>query len=175
MTYDVTAEERNQISQGLYSYCRGLDRFDRDLALSPFAAESHLVYSGIFDGTASEFMDWIWPIHGRMLAHVHRVVNVFIERTPHGDLVSEAYVQVLLRTTAEDGAITDNIGNGRYVDRWIQRDGHLVIAERDYVRDATRTYPHEQTEQSAVRPAASVGTLTWARDESDASYRMLRA
>ncbi|WP_173922439.1 nuclear transport factor 2 family protein [Agromyces sp. Marseille-P2726] len=175
MVYDVTAEERNQISQGLYAYCRGLDRFDRGLALSPFADDARLVYSGIFEGSPAEFMDWIWPIHARMLVHVHRVVNIFIERNPAGDLVSESYVQVLLRTTADDGTISDNIGNGRYIDRWADQDGRLVIVERDYVRDATRAYPHEQKDLSAVRPESSGAALAWARDESDASYRLLRA
>ena len=176
MTYEVTADERNQISQGLYAYCRGLDRFDRELALSPFAAEARLVYSGIFEGTATQFMDWIWPIHARMLVHVHRVANIFIERNPAGDLVSESYVQVLLRTAnSVDGAITDSIGNGRYIDRWVEQDGRLVIVERNYVRDATRAYPHEQNDISAVRPESNGAALTWARDESDASYRLLRA
>ncbi|MGO4689709.1 nuclear transport factor 2 family protein [Glaciibacter sp. 2TAF33] len=171
----MTADERNEISQGLYAYCRGLDRFDRQLALSPFTADAHLVYSGIFDGTASEFMDWIWPIHARMLVHVHRVVNIFIERNPDGDLVSESYVQVLLRTTSDDGSITDNIGNGRYIDRWAEHGGRLVIVEREYVRDATRAYAHEQKDMSALRPESNGAALTWARDESDASYRLLRA
>jgi hypothetical protein len=175
MTYEVTAEQRNQVSQGLYAYCRGLDRFDRELALSPFADHAHLVYSGIFEGTASEFMDWIWPIHGRMRVHVHRVANVFIERNPDGDLVSESYVQVLLRTVADDGSITDNIGNGRYVDRWADRNGGLVIVERDFIRDVTRSYPHEQQDTSVMRPESNEAPLTWARDESDASYRLLRA
>jgi SnoaL-like domain len=175
MTYDVTAEERNQVSQGLYAYCRGLDRFDRALALSPFAADAHLVYSGLFDGTASGFMDWIWPIHARMLVHVHRVANIFIERNPSGELVSESYVQVLLRTAADDGAITDTIGNGRYVDRWAEQDGRLVIVERNYVLDAIRAYPHEQDDVSPVQPDSSTAALTWARDESDGSYRLLRA
>ena len=172
---DVTAEERNQISQSLYAYCRGLDRFDRELALSPFSADSRLLYSGIFDGTAAEFMDWIWPIHARMLVHVHRVANIFIERNPNGDLVSESYVQVILRTVADDGSMTDTIGNGRYIDRWVKQGERLVIVERDYVRDSTRAYPHEQKDMSTVRPESDGVPLTWARDESDASYRMLRA
>lgn len=175
MSTSVTAEERNQISQGLYAYCRGLDRFDRELALSPFADDAHLIYSAIFEGTAAEFMDWIWPIHTKMQVHVHRVGNIFIERNPGGQLVSESYVQVLLRTVDADGAITDNIGNGRYVDRWEERNGRLVIVERDYVRDATRAYPHEQKDMSAVRPESAAPALVWARDESDASYRLLRA
>src|SRR3954466_10073274 len=102
MVYDVTAEERNQISQGHYAYCRGLDRFDRELALSPFAPDAKLNYSGIYQGSAPGFMDWIWPIHARMELHVHRVANIFIDRNSNGELVSEAYVQVLLRVQSGD-------------------------------------------------------------------------
>ncbi len=176
MTYEVTADERNQISQGVYAYCRGLDRFDRELALSPFADEARLLYSGVFDGTAAEFMDWVWPIHARMVVHVHRVANVFIERNAKGDLVSESYVQVLLRVAdPDDGSITDTITNGRYVDRWVERDGRLAIVERNYLRDANRVYPHEQNDIAAVRSSSVGAGLQWARDESDASYRLLGA
>jgi len=176
MAYDVTADERNRISQGLYAYCRGLDRFDRELALSPFAAEAQLRYSGLFDGTAPQLMDWLWPIHARMLLHVHRVANISIERGAEGSLVSESYVQVLLRTVDPvDGTTTNTIGNGRYIDRWVGQNGVLVIVERDYIRDATRAYPHEQNDISTVRPGSNDAELTWARDTSDASYRLLRA
>lgn len=176
MAYDVTADERNQVSQCLYAYCRGLDRFDRELALSPFAAEARLVYSGLFEGTATQFMDWIWPIHARMLLHVHRVANIFIERDLRGDLVSESYVQVLLRTADPvDGSITDTTGDGRYIDRWVLQNGRPLIVERDYVRDATRVHPHAQSDISAVRPETDGTALTWSRDGSDVSYRLLRA
>ena len=161
MTYEVTADERNQISQGLYAYCRGLDRFDRELALSPFAAEARLVYSGIFEGTATQFMDWIWPIHARMLVHVHRVANIFIERNPAGDLVSESYVQVLLRTAnSVDGAITDSIGNGRYIDRWVEQDGRLVIVERDECRTRRARI---RTSRTTSRPCAPSRTAPRSR------------
>ncbi|MER7684946.1 nuclear transport factor 2 family protein [Streptomyces sp. NPDC097610] len=172
----MTPDERNQVSQGLYAYCRGLDRFDRELALSPFAAEARLVYNGLFKGAAPQFMDWIWPIHARMLLHVHRVANIFIERDPHGDLVSESYVQVLLRSADPvDGSVTDTIGDGRYIDRWVLQNGRPLIVERDYVRDAARVCPHEQSDMPTVRPDTDSAALTWARDGSDASYRLLRA
>jgi SnoaL-like domain len=176
VTADVTAEERNQISQGVFAYCRGLDRFDRELALSPFAADARLVYSGLFEGTATEFVDWIWPIHARMVLHVHRVANIFIDRDSHGSLVSESYVQVLLRTPASvDGPMTDNIGDGRYVDRWVEKQGTLIIVERDYIRDAVRTYSHVPNDAPTVRSASSAAALGSARDGSDASYRLLHS
>ena len=171
----VTAEERCHISQGLYAYCRGLDRFDRDLALSPFAADAHLVYSGLFEGTAVEFVDWIWPIHARMVVHVHRVANIFVDRDSQGRLVSESYIQVLLRSRGPaDGSMTDNVGDGRYVDRWVDDNGTLTICERDYIRDAVRTYAHVPNDAPAVRAASDAAALASARDGSDASYRLLR-
>lgn len=170
--HSVTAEDRNQISQGLYAYCRGLDRFDLELALSPFAPGAKLDYSGIYQGSAQGFMDWIWPIHARMHLHVHRVGNIFIDRNSDGELVSEAYVQVLLRVQSGD-EIVDSTGNGRYIDRWVNDDGQLRIIERDYIRDATRSQVHVPQDMSSVRPEGAGVELTWARDLSDGSYRLL--
>lgn len=170
--YSVTAEERNQICQGHYAYCRGLDRFDRELALSPFAPDAVLRYSDVYVGDAPGFMDWVWPVHEALQLHVHRVANVFIVRNPSGSLVSEAYVQVLLRKEA-DGEVLDTFGYGRYIDRWEERGGRLVILERDYVRDAVRTTTAPRHDMSSVRPTTEGVELTWARDASDASYRLM--
>jgi hypothetical protein len=172
MTLNTTAEDRHRVSQGLFSYCRGLDRFDRALALSPFDPAAHLVYTELFEGTPAQFMDWIWPIHERMPVHVHRVTNIFLERRPDGVLVSESYVHVILRTVSEDGSLVDNVGNGRYIDRWEEADGELRIVERGYVRDMSRRYPFHEGPLAAP-PQSDAPSLTWARDRSDASYRLL--
>jgi hypothetical protein len=116
-------------------------------------------------------MDWVWLIHEGLPVHVHRVANIFIDRGPLGDLVSESYVQVLLRKVAADGSFVDFIGNGRYIDRWIEVGGDLFIAERDYVRDLARSIP--QAAAASRDPAAE--RLVWARDASDVSYRLLGA
>jgi hypothetical protein len=175
VAYDVSAEDRNQISQALYAYCRGLDRFDRDLALSPFAADARLLYSGLFDGTASQFMDWIWPIHARMALHVHRVANIFISRESSGDLVSEAYVTTLLRR--EDGAeYVDRVGYGRYIDRWSATDGHrMTIVRRDYVNDVVSELRNSAVTAQAVPPVDDVPRLRSSRDREDSSYCMFGA
>ena len=60
-------------------------------------------------------------------------------------------------------------------DRWILQDGRPLIVERDHVRYATRAHSHQHSDMSAVRTEADGAALTWARDGSDASYRLLRA
>jgi hypothetical protein len=175
VAHDVSAEDRNQISQALYAYCRGLDRFDRDLALSPFAADARLLYSGLFDGTASQFMDWIWPIHARMVLHVHRVANIFIDRDPAGDLVSEAYVTTLLRR-ADGAEYVDRVGHGRYIDRWKATEGQrLTIVRRDYVNDAVSELRNSDVSAQAVSPVDDIPRLPSSRDREDSSYRMFGA
>ncbi|WP_166875274.1 nuclear transport factor 2 family protein [Salinibacterium sp. ZJ450] len=175
MVYDVTAEERNQISQGLYAYCRGLDRFDRELALSPFTADAALDYSGIYVGDAPGFMDWVWPFHEKLELNVHRVANVYIERNPSGDLVSESYVISLLRR--RDGEVfIDRAGYGRYIDRWTATDdGRLAIIERDYVNDLVTESKNPRDGARAVAPVDGVPPLEARRDQNDASYRLFTA
>lgn len=169
--YLVTAEERNRIEQALTAYCRGLDRFDREIALSAFAPGALLNYSGIFVGDAPGFMDWVWPFHEKLEVNVHRVANVFIDRNPSGDLVSESYVTSLLRR--RDGEVfIDRVGYGRYLDRWTATDDGLAIAEREYVNDVVTELRNPSVAKRAVAPADGVPTLEPRRDHDDASYRL---
>jgi hypothetical protein len=170
----VSAEERNQIEQAVAAYCRGLDRFDRDIALSPFTPDAVLNYSGVYVGDAPGFMDWVWPFHERLELNIHRVANVFIDRNPSGDLVSESYVTSMLRRRQDDGFV-DRVGYGRYVDRWAQADHGLAIAERDYVNDLITELRCPATEGSVAARAEGVSALIARRGQDDPSYRLFTA
>jgi hypothetical protein len=167
----VTAEERNQIEQAVAAYCRGLDRFDREIALSPFTPDAVLNYSGIYVGDAPGFMDWVWPFHEKLVLNVHRVANVYIDRNPSGHLVSESYVTSLLRRRDGDD-IVDRVGYGRYIDRWAETDSRLAIAEREYVNDLVTELRNQATTGSVVAPAGGVPAYEARRDRDDASYRL---
>jgi hypothetical protein len=167
----VTAEERNQIEQAVSAYCRGLDRFDREIALSPFTADAVLNYSGIYVGDAPGFMDWVWPFHEKLELNIHRVANVFIERNPSGDLVSETYVTSMLRRRDGDEFV-DRIGYGRYIDRWAETARGLAIAERDCVNDLISELRTPAGRASAVAPVAGVPALDARRGHDDPSYRL---
>jgi hypothetical protein len=171
-TYVVSAEERSQVEQALYAYCRGLDRFDREIALSAFSPEAVLNYSGIYVGDAPGFMDWVWPFHKKLELNIHRVANVFIGRNPSGHLVSEAYVTSTLRR--RDGEVyIDRVGYGRYIDRWAE--GHsdrLKIVERDYINDCLTEMRNPAVARPAVALVDDVPVLEGRRDREDASYRL---
>ncbi|MDR5699122.1 nuclear transport factor 2 family protein [Agromyces aerolatus] len=169
----VSADERNQIEQALAAYCRGLDRFDREVALSPFGEDAVLNYSGIYVGDAPGFMDWVWPFHEKLELNAHRIANVFIERNPSGELVSESYVTSLLRR--RDGErFVDRVGYGRYIDRWAETgDGRLVIAEREYVNDLVTEMTNPAETARAVAPVDGVPAFAASRGPDDASYRLL--
>jgi hypothetical protein len=167
----VTAEERNRIEQAVAAYCRGLDRFDRAIALSPFAPDARLNYSGIYVGDAPGFMDWVWPFHEKLVLNIHRVANVYIERNPSGDLVSETYVTSQLRR--RDGhEYVDRIGYGRYIDRWAETANGLAIAEREYVNDLVTELRNPAAKAGVVAPAPGVPALQAQRDHDDPSYRL---
>jgi hypothetical protein len=170
----VNADERNQIEQAVAAYCRGLDRFDREIALSPFAPDAVLNYSGIYVGDAPGFMDWVWPFHEKLELNIHRVANVFIERNPSGDLVSESYVTSLLRRRDRDDFV-DRVGYGRYIDRWTETDRGLAIAERDYVNDVVTELKNPATGGSVAAPAEGVPALDARRGHDDPSYRLFTA
>jgi hypothetical protein len=170
----VSAEERNQIEQAVAAYCRGLDRFDREVALSAFAPGAVLNYSGIYVGDAPGFMDWVWPFHEKLELNIHRVANVFIERNPSGHLVSESYVTSLLRRRDEEGFV-DRVGYGRYIDRWGETDHGLAIAERDYVNDLVTELKNPATTGKVTGPAEGVPAFEARRGHDDPSYRLLTA
>ena len=171
-TYDVTVEERNQVEQALAAYCRGLDRFDREIALSAFSPNAALNYSGIYVWDAPGFMVWVWPFHEKLELNVHRIANVFIDRNRSGDLVSECYVTSTLRRR-EGEEYVDRVGYSRYVDRWEATDGHrLTIVERDCLNDLISEL---RTPAVAAPPVALVDevlALQARRDRDDASYRL---
>lgn len=167
----VTAEERSQIEQAQAAYCRGLDRFDREIALSAFAPDAVLNYSGIYVGDAAGFMDWVWPFHERLELNIHRVANVFIERNPSGDLVSESYVTSLLRRRDGD-AVIDRVGFGRYIDRWTETTDGLAIIEREYVNDLVTEMKNPASPARAVAPVEGIPALEARRDRGDGSYRL---
>lgn len=171
----ATAEERNQIERGLDAYCRGLDRFDRDLALSAFAPDAQLNYGGIYVGDAPGFMDWVWPFHEQLELNIHRMANVFIQRNPSGELVSESYVTSILRRR-DSADFIDRSGFGRYIDRWAETEqGHLAIVEREYVNDLVTELRTPAEGRRAVAPVETIPFLPAARDHSDGSYRLLAA
>jgi len=134
-------EAKQAILEVLYSYCRALDRMDRALAGTLFQEGAIVDYGEYFNGTADDFVEWVWAAHAGFDAHSHQVTNVLIE-IGDGDggegAVSESYVTAqLYRRGDGDGPGILVTSRGRYLDRWSCRGGRWAIDQRRYVDDIT--------------------------------------
>lgn len=155
---------KQSIAEGLYRYCRSLDRMDRDLYATVFEPGADLDYGEHFSGTSEEFRDWVWGAHEAMQAHSHQITNILAEvDVGGGRAVSEAYVTVCLRTKPDgEGRVVDIVGRGRYLDQWRRaEDGSWRIASRRYLTDI----------QSVV-DASMAPLVTTVRDPSDPSFEL---
>ncbi|MDP9319343.1 MAG: nuclear transport factor 2 family protein, partial [Actinomycetota bacterium] len=131
----TTAEEllaKQAIRDVLQNYCRAIDRYDRELARTLWHPGAMVDYVGILEGTAEEFMEWIWKTHADFDATSHQITNVTVALD--GDAAaSEASVTVRVRRKDEAGRPVDLWASGRYLDRWSLRDGTWAIDSRIYV------------------------------------------
>jgi hypothetical protein len=156
--------EKQQITESLYTYCRAVDRVDRELGYSIWNEGAEVDYGeAIFAGSARGVIDYICDSHLRGIAHSHQIANILIWLD--GDhAVSEAYVNSAMRMMQGDQVIQINT-RGRYLDRWSRRDGRWGIDHRVFVNDFDE-----------ARPATSGSIPPRVRlDRGDLSYVMLEA
>jgi hypothetical protein len=160
---------KQEITEVLHRYCRGLDRMDREMAESVWHPGGTADYgAGMYQGTGTGFLDWVWGAHEGFARHSHMVSNALIEvDVDAGTAVSECYVSVWLRMRPHDGVVNDLLGRGRYVDRWARRDGRWAIVHRAYLDDLQRM------ESSPATSMTDGSTATGRRDRTDGSYDVL--
>lgn len=122
--------DRQDILDCITRYCRGVDRFDRDLLLSayhPDAVDDH----GTFVGSPEDFWEWVQNIHGaEQLRTMHSIANHTCDID--GD-IAHAETYCLYFGSNRDHTV-DFCGN-RYIDRLERRDGVWKIAVRVCVVD----------------------------------------
>jgi hypothetical protein len=125
---------KQAITEALFRYCHGVDRLDRDLA-NIWHPDGQAIYTGMFEGTGAEFVDWVLPVHEACEATSHQVTNMLIE--VDGDrATSETYVHACVRAGGNDVTVW-----GRYADEWSQRDGRWAVDVRRTTIDVQRIDP----------------------------------
>ena len=128
-----------QIGKVLATYCRAIDRCDKELLKSvywPDASEDH----GIFNGNAWDFAEFIIPLLKGMRGSMHKISNTLIDL--HGERASaETYVCAYHLVDEEDGRQTDLVVGGRYLDRFERREGQWRISNRIFVLDWNQNQP----------------------------------
>ena len=120
--------DRQDILDCLTRFCRGMDRFDRELYLSAFHDDAQMA-AGPFVGSARDCYDWAMPMHEawQTLTH-HSLLNHTVEI--EGDTAhSETYYLFVARNRDESLMLA----GGRYIDRLERRDGEWKIALRTNV------------------------------------------
>ena len=148
----------------LHRYCRGLDRMDRELALSVFHPDSELDYGPSIKGSAAEFIDWVWLAHAKVTRHSHNITNCYVEVA--GDrAASESYSYMMMRMERPAGPLILQ-SNGRYLDEWVRHHGRWLILKRRSV--------HEFQEiRRLERGALAEDAIVAGRDRTDPSYRLV--
>jgi hypothetical protein len=122
------------IAEGIYRYCRGVDRMDRAVALSLWHPDGSADYDPWYSGDAPGLVDWLWAAHATVVAHVHQVRNVLVE-LDGSRAASEAYYTAVLRIEPSPGRLVDRIVRGRYLDTWSERAGVWAVDHRRVVQD----------------------------------------
>ena len=123
--------DRDAVRDCVARYCRGMDRFDRELVLSAFhpdALEEH----GKFVGNPQEFVDWAIDQHAKShLSHQHYMLN---HRSEIDGDTAHAETYFLFVSMNRQGKPW-SMGGGRYLDRMERRNGRWAIAARVTMRD----------------------------------------
>lgn len=152
--------DKQEITEQIYNYARSMDRLDLELGKSVFHPEATADYgTQMYQGTGYGFVEMCMKAHLQHLTHSHQMGNILIE--VNGDTaLSETYGDVTNRSLDKNGILYDSRNLGRYVDRWLKRDGTWRIIERKYIHDFDQSGPAIDT---------LFQTLGY-RDKSDSSY-----
>ncbi|MDP3673511.1 MAG: nuclear transport factor 2 family protein [Novosphingobium sp.] len=126
---------RAEIHDLIMGYCRGVDRADEALLASIFSADSTVI-SGVINGSGAEFASGICAfVRDQLDLCFHSVANEWIE-VSGDEAVGEHYA---LAHMVKDGF--DVMTGGRYIDRYVRRDGKWLIQSRTFVTDWNTSHP----------------------------------
>lgn len=161
--------DKEDIRDCLRRFCRGMDRFDRDLYLSAFWDDAEMA-AGPYVGDVPGCWDWAMPMHRdwQVLTH-HNLLNTTIDI--EGDTAhSETTYIFVARNRPFPGAEAETltIAGGRYIDRLERRDGAWKIALRTNIIEWASDAPPAALPFGDVADIGANGVS--ARDRSDPSY-----
>ena len=156
--------DRQDISDCLARFCRGIDRFDRELFLSAFHPDA-VIAAGDFVGEPADLYDWARNMHEQgQVATQHGLLNNTCDIA--GDTAhSETYYLFAARNRDQ----TNWLAGGRYFDRLERRATGWRIALRTNVIEWSGILPTIPIPFADVPDIAANGAS--ARDRTDPSYQ----
>lgn len=154
---------RQEITDCLLRYCRGVDRQDRELLLSAYHSDAIDDHGRVVLGR-EEFADWVFAMHrDNHVAHSHAIYNITFD-IEGGVAHTETYYTAFCENIVKPNMIT----TGRYVDRLECRDGRWAIAARVAITDSI--YQVDDYAIPAEFRAAVQSNVRSQRDRGDVSY-----
>ena len=156
--------DRNEIWRVMQKYGRGLDRLDKQLALSCYwedAIEDH----GAYVGYPSDFIDWADTTTLAFQSSQHGLLNHSCDL--QGD---DAFCETYYLFTGVSGGPTNFMSTGRYIDHFQKRDGVWKIANRVCLIEGGFDVPASAFGEEAVPNYTPEEPCQAARDRTDVSY-----
>jgi SnoaL-like domain len=155
--------DKQDITEVVFRFARGLDRCDWDLVLSCFHPRA-TIELGVFRGLVTDYVPWVSEYLPKLASStMHTVHNVLVELD--GDAATgESYIVGHHRHATADGE-TDLVAGGRYLDRFERRNGVWKLTARLLVWEWSREEPATGTWDG------DASTFTYGRrDRTDPSY-----
>ncbi|MET0178983.1 MAG: nuclear transport factor 2 family protein [Novosphingobium sp.] len=155
--------DRQDITDCLRRFSRGMDRFDRALFLSAFHPDA-VIAAGPFVGSPADCYDWAVPMHeaGQVATH-HNLLNVTCEID--GDV---AHTETYYLFAARNRDASNWLAGGRYIDRLERRADQWRIALRTNIIEWAGVVPTMDIPYADVPDILANGASS--RDRNDPSY-----
>ncbi len=133
------------------AYARGVDRADEALLASIFSDDSTVI-SGVVNGSGKDFARDITAfVQANLEMCFHSVANEWVD--VRGDeAVGEHYA---IAQMVQAG--TEVLTGGRYIDRYVKRDGKWLIQSRTFVADWNHSHPSTMEREGFYEALANRG------------------
>lgn len=154
-------KDRAEIHNLVLTYCKGIDRLDRDLLRSVYHADA-LDDHGVFVGPADQYIEWVLAHHGKNQQRtMHSITTHFCHLDGDAADVESYYIYRALNRKAPFFSTV----HGRYLDRFEKHNGRWGIAHRLCLVDITdETFDPNGDLGDRIHPKTS-------RDRDDASFK----
>jgi hypothetical protein len=182
-TFEPRVEDRLEIQDAVYRWCRGVDRRDWDLVRSIFHADAHDDH-GVFSGSREEMIEWLQERHAEITQSLHHAGNIIIDfagshraivetsilsRQRYAISARDARIAMMGEEVGASPDVLDMQGAGRYVDVFEQRGGRWKIARRTCIYEGIWASPAPDL------PRLNENWALARRDRTDPLYRELEA
>jgi hypothetical protein len=135
---------KQEISDAMARYCRGIDRRDEELVRSVYHSDSFDDHGFGFGGGGWDLAALVNPKNPNGFPSEWKMTHHFLGSqltVVDGDRASSETYFVSVQRFEHEGIDYDMTSAGRYVDRWERRDGSFRISHRTVVYDWLRTDP----------------------------------